>query len=395
MKKASWKNKVTLKVSSVNFEIFLNNCSNSGILLGNICFLKDYYLCTMTFKDFKRIRKIAVESGVKISIVKKWGVGYYIHNRRKRYGFYAGALISFLLIIYLTSCIWVVDVVGNTITDDSQIKRVLSRYGIGIGKLRYGKKISYIKNMSLIELDSLAWLWVNLDGTRAVVEVREKGDSEEIYNASDYCNLIAKYPGVITDMRVRHGRKIVKRDEVVQKGQLLVSGIASSDYNGNRYINSTGEIFAKTWRSAEGEYKTHAEYKLPTGNKAVKKSMCIFGKKVRLYSQKHNYKLYEKHSSEKQIKFLENIYLPLTFTTETFCEIIMSNKDLSYRTVVENAVSELTAKIENEREPDAKTLNVSYTDRILDNGNVYVCVTVESEENIAQRSAIQVGMSEE
>ena len=32
---------------------------------------------------------------------------------------------------------------------------------------------------------------------------------------------------------------------------------------------------------------------------------------------------------------------------------------------------------------------------ILDNGNVYVCVTVESEENIAQRSAIQVGMSEE
>jgi len=391
MKKISWKNMVTLKISKENPGKFLNGCIKENIVLDNVKEVPGGYECQVSFKDFKKMRRAASGTGVKIKILRKQGMGYYVHIRRKRYGFFLGAVAAAVMLCYLTSCIWVVDVVGNDETSSSEILKVMDELGIGIGHFKYGKEISDIKNSALIRLDSLAWLWVTIDGTRAVVEVREKGEGEKIFDDDICCNLVASYPGQIVDMRVRHGRKTVERGDVVTEGNLLVSGLSDTKYEGIRYIHAAGEVIARTWRTEEGIFGCSKKEKITTGNSVKKRNVKIFGKEFKnIFFRKVNYKNYERRVEKKQIKIFKNFYLPLTFTTETFCEIILKNSPMTEKETVESAVTSLTKKAEKKRDAAAVTINTTHSYHTMDDGRIYVTVTVESEENIAEEKIIEV-----
>ncbi len=396
MKRFSWKNRITVRISQKNFGKFICECKKEKISLTDIRFIDDSYICTMFSKDLSKAETAREESGAEMTVVKKTGAGYFAYIHRKRYGFYVGALVALLILVYLTSCIWVIDIEGNDLTSDKEILSTLSKHGIKIGSIRYGKKISEIKNKSLIELDSLAWLWVRIDGTRAIVEVREKGEGEEIYDPDIYANLVASYPGLICDMRVKHGRKVVERNDVVSKGDLLVSGISATKYLGNRYIHSQGEVIAKTWRSLERDFDTTLTKKVPTGKKYKKRSIEIFGKEIKnIFLSKTKYKNYIKETEKKQVRIFNNIYLPLSFTTETFCEIIFVKETLREDEAVKRAVDTLVAEIESQRHKDAKTLNIIHDYINLGDGKIRVSVTIESEENIAIESKLDIEMLEE
>ena len=391
MKKFCLKNVVTLGIGSENIEKLLNGCKREGILIENFRKTPDGYEGNVSFRDFRKIRRAALGVGVRIKIIKKKGAGYYVHMRRKRYGFYLGALMFLVIMCYLTSCIWVVDIIGNTNTDAKEILRVMDEYGIGTGKLRYNKKISEIKNRALLELDSLAWLWVRIEGTRAIVEVREKGDGEKIIDKGQCCNIIASYPGQILDMRVRSGRKVVNRGDVVDRGDLLVSGISDTKYRGVRFIHAYGEVFARTWREAEGEFAPFSITKTKTGNIYKKRTLTVLETGIPLFHRKKiPFKNYTLHKKEKQIRIFKNIYLPIIFTTETFYEIIENNEPMSQEETLEYAVNNLVCKIENERTVNSQTLNTDYTFQKLQNGNLYVKVILESKENISAEQPVEV-----
>ncbi len=396
MKRDMWKNTVTVKISQKNFETFANECKKENIILRDIHSVGDAYVCNMTFQSFRRIRSIVSRSGVKVRIVGKSGTGYFIRLHRRRYGFFAGAILACLMLVYLTSCIWVIEVVGNDTTPQKQILEVMDECGIGIGKPRFGKKISQIKNRALIELDTLSWLWVTLDGTRAVVEVREKGDSEDVLDAVIPHNLVASFDGEIVDMQVRMGKKMVERGNIVSKGDLLVSGAVETVYKPNRYVHARGSVIARTWRSADGEYSHTDMTKYKTGNVKKKHSIEIFGKKINLFfSKKTGFKEYISKTEEKPLKIFKNIYLPFCFTTETFCEIIVKENTLEDKDVIERAVNKLTETIESERHEDAVTIQRTYSYEKLPNGNLYIIVTLESRENIAIPVKMTVETTEE
>ncbi len=396
MKDISWKNNVTLKINDKNFESFVNECMKEDIILKDVKKESEYFLCTMSFSHFKRIRPIARKTKVHIRIKKKAGMLYFVHIHRRRYGFYAGALIAVCLFVYLTSCIWVVDVVGNDTTSEEEILSVMKDNGIHVGSCRFGKKISHIKNNALIDLDTLSWLWVTLDGTRAVVEVREKGDSTEIVDKTKPCNLVASHSGVIYDMQVRSGRKVVVRGDTVDKGQLLVSGVTETVYRQNRYIYSSGTVVARTWRTEEGEFSNKKVSKIKTGKTQKKYKLDIFGKSFKIYfNNKLKFDNYIKESKKSNLKLFKNIYLPITFTTEEFCEIITEEKTLGDDAVIENAVELLTDRIEKQRSDGADTIKRTYGYDTLANGNIHVTVTIESLENIARQVGIDVEKTED
>ena len=389
-----WKNKVTLRVNERVFGDLMKESTKIGVSLEKIYKVDDEYFFTMTFKDYEILN--TTPFGHLSEVVKKRGAGYFAYLHRKRYGFYVGALLSLLIMVYLTSCIWVVDVVGNEETSEKEIKAVLNDCGIGIGKIRYGKKISEIKNRALLRLDTLAWLWVRIEGTRAIVEVREKGDTRGIFARDECYNLVAAYGGLITDMRVRHGRKVVGRGDVVNKGDLLVSGVSDTRYNGIRFIHANGEVIATTWRKSEGEFEPFIKKRCKTGKSVKRIGIRLLGHNINnVFKKDIPFEEYDRKIHKKQLKLFENIYLPLTFTTEEFYEIIIRNEPLEGEALLKRSVDALKSKIESCRTDGAKTLSTEYEYTKLKNGNLYVKLTVESLENIAQEAKIEVEIPEE
>lgn len=389
-----FKNKVTLKVSEIVFKSLITESARLGIDLEKIFKEGDNYFFTLSFKDYRILSETPYINATEI--VKRKGAGYFAYLHRKRYGFYIGAFLSLLIFIYLTSCIWVVDVVGNEETPTEKIKAVLRDNGIGVGKIRYGKKISEIKNRSLLRLDSLAWLWVHIDGTRAVVEVREKGDTSGIFVKDGCVNLVASHTGIVKDMCVRHGRKVVERGDVVLEGDLLVSGVASTKARGIRYIHSQGEIIALTRRRAEGKFDPFVTKRVPTGKSVKRINVEFFEHSINnIFKRKIPFKSFDKKIRSKQIKILKNIYLPLTFTTEEFYEIIEKNEHPGKKAIIERSVGILKNQIESERNPGARTISTEYEYTGLEDGRLYISVVVESEENIAREVKIQMEIPEE
>ena len=87
--------------------------------------------------------------------------------------------------------------------------------------------------------------------------------------------------------------------------------------------------------------------------------------------------------------------MPLSFTTEEFCEIITEEEILPDSVVVSEAVEYLTGQIEAERSTGAITENRSYTCEVVPGGNLYVTVTLESLEDISFPVEIEVQSTEE
>lgn len=388
--------RVTVRISGGGCEKFFNLCAEKGICLSNVRCDSFGAVCSMAAGDFRRIRGCVRESGVHLSIIRKSGLGLYFSRRRKRHAFFIGALLSLSAMIYLTSCIWVVDVTGNESVSDEIITEALENHGFKVGSLRYGHNIKKLQNSVLIDLDSLAWLWINIDGTHATVEVREKGSTVAPEDTHGAYNIVASHSGYITDIIAKSGRKVIERGAVVSEGDLLISGISSTNFHGNRYIHSDGVVMAKTWRKKSGEYHHTKSTFLKTGKKVKKRTVNFFGFDVKLYlSNKIDYELYEENTKTKRLKIFDDFYMPVSFTTDTFYEIIKEDSEISDAQAVSAAVENLTAQIESERSEGAATVQREYEYQKLENGNVFVTVTVESEENIAKPIKIEVDKTEE
>ena len=394
--KINFRDCVTVRISGSGCEKFFNCCLKNYIFLSDVKYDDFGAVCKISSKDFKRIRNCVRKSGVHLTIIKKSGVGLYIKRHRKRYGFFAGAVISFLLMIYLTSCIWVIDIKGNEYTNSEKILSSLKEHGMYTGCFRFGKNVKKLQNEVLLDVDTLSWLWVTLDGTRAVVEVREKGSFVEVKDKKIAYNIVASCDGYITDIIAKSGRKVIMRGETVNKGDLLISGISSTNFYGNRYIHSDGIVMAQTWRTKSGEYHHTKTTFLRSGKKVKKMSVNFFGFDVKLYMDNDSgFELYEMETAQKPVKIFGNIYLPVTFTIDTFYEIIKKDVIISDAEAVSSAVDRLSYEIEQERGNNARTAKREYKYTKLENGNVFVTVTIESNENIALPVKIDVEKTEE
>lgn len=389
--KFSIADRLLVEINGKNTERFLNLCLKNGIRLYDISYDGSKTLFKISPGDFQLLRIPARRCAVRVKILKKQGALMFLRRRKRRYGFFAGAMAAVMIMVYLTSCIWVVDINGNSRVKSDEIMAALKRNGIYVGSLRYGHDIKKIQNNILLDLDSLAWLWVNIDGTRASVDIREKVTGEKVTDINAPYNLVASHGGYITGIYTRSGQKVVEPGCAVSKGDLLVSGISTTAYRGNRLIHSDAEVIAETWRKKSGEFNHTATEYLPTG-KSVKKSTVGFPHfKIKLFvHNRPDYKLYEKSTKKQNIKIFGNIYLPITFTTDTFCEIIEHRKTISDSEALSAAVERICAEIENERAKGSSTLSREYEYQKLENGNIFVSVTVRSSENIAQPVKIEL-----
>ncbi len=394
---------VTVRITCAYFgeksgstEKFFNSCVAGGIKIYKIRRDEFGVVCKISSRDFKKIRSYARESGVRLCIIRKSGIGLYIKHRRKRHGFFAGGALALALMAYLTSCIWVIDIIGNENVSDDVIISCLESNGIKIGNFRYGYDMKKLQNKMLSDLNSLAWLWVDIDGTRVTVRVREKNFGVESEEQDGAYNMVASYSGYVKDILAKSGRCVVERGSIVSEGDLLISGISATSFRGNRYIHSQGAVLARTWRKKSGEYHhTKTEF-LQSGNKIQKSTVNFFGFDVKLYlSENVDFDLFEKSTKKGQLKIFKNIYLPISFTTDEFCEIIREDTEIDDREVVLTAAKYLTAQIESERSEGAVTVKRECEYKKLDNGNMFVTVIVESEENIAQPVKIEVDETKE
>ena len=269
--------------------------------------------------------RMCEKESIPIRVDKAKGVPALYRRYRLRWGIPVGAVMFALTVLLSCSVVWEVEVTGNEKLDEKQIVRMLSDYGFGVGTF-FGKiDFDVLQNEFLMTTDEIAWISVNMVGTVAHVQVRENlGGRHPDDTSGAVANIIAAEDGQITEVQLRKGKAAVAINDVVQKGDLLISGVIAVGEDGLRYEYADGRVFARVNRQITVEIAKKQEKKVYTGEETVRKSIIFFGKEIKLFRKSSiDNPTYDTILSEKNLSLPGNIALPVWIREERDLAYVM------------------------------------------------------------------------
>ena len=242
-----------------------------------------------------------------------------------------------------------------------------------------------LHNEILLKNKEISWLSINLDGSVATVLIKEtkSTDLENDY----YSNVVAKCDAQIVEIRVKNGEKVIKINDVVKEGELLISGIIDSQSLGVRYEKASGEVFARTNNKISVAFPYKGKEKVYTGRTYNQYKVKIFSKVIN-FSRKNNknLELCDKIEKSRQIVLFGKYELPIFIETVKYTEYELKDKIYSKEEAVDLAFTQLKNELDallNDAELISRSVETSF-----DENGFYIVCKVECIENIAKEVRI-------
>ena len=365
-------------------ERFLNLCTVNGITLWQVQNDGVKVKACTPIKAYKNIKKSARNSGMKIKIIRKRGLPFFIKNNRARVGVLVGLLFVICSLALSTCMLWNIEVTGNTKIKSEVLMESLNNNGVRIGVFKSKLDTIAIENKLLDEYKDLSWVSINIFGTKAVLEVKENSEKPEMADDITPMNIVAKKDGQIVLVEGHKGANAVKEGDVVLKGDLLISGVTINADGSEKTIHATGKVFAKTLTNVYGECEAEKKENVlkSSGNKYY---LYALGGEIPLFFKCKGEKLYK---GEDLLKSTSG-ELPFGVKWECIGEFreseINFTENQSGLLALFNCVKEKREKFKGECE----ILQISYTKNFLDNKTQIKC-KVSAKEDIAEQKEIFV-----
>ena len=172
---------VRLEVSGAFPERFLNLCAQRGIVFWNVEWLEATRLrLTVTRQGSGPARALGDKVLCTVVPAEQSGVPFFLGRFRRRYALLVGLALSLTAVCVLSQFVLTIEVEGNEAVSTAEILTELRRQGLRPGVYGPGLDEGTISSAALLGLPELAWMSVNLHGTRAEVLVREAVPAPEV-----------------------------------------------------------------------------------------------------------------------------------------------------------------------------------------------------------------------
>ena len=271
--------------------------------------------------------------------------------------------------------------------EDYVILQELEKSGVRVGAPIHSIDQNQVKNDILTRNSQLSFIWVDIRGTKAYVEVKQKDEKPELVPSDVPCNIVAKHSGLIKKITVREGDTIAQENQYVQEGDLLVSGIRETKFIGMRLVRADADVQAETEHEITDQFSVRKINNVKTGKRQVRFCLNLFGKEWNLYRKLPQYDHFEATVTETQCKLLDDLYLPFGIKKTVYEETEPVETVLSKEEAVEQAKDELNKKIENEL-IGATIMERNFEVRDVDQEIFEVTLQVKCLEEIAKKVEI-------
>ncbi|MBR3836395.1 MAG: sporulation protein YqfD [Clostridia bacterium] len=259
-------------------ERFVNICTAENIPLWDMHRLSNGMTAKTTVNGYKRIRRVAHRSSMRVRILKKIGLPFIIDRHLKRKGLIAGLVVMFCLLGLLSGRVWIIEISGNETLSRTEIVDAFEKAGLLTGSKIDRLDITEIENEAALNLEKVAWTAINFKGCVAEIKLRERNEKPEIETHSGYSNIIARKDGQIEKLEVYSGSGVLTPGQTVTKGDLIISGVTENKYQVNLYTDADGYVVAKTHINVQ----THTPKKITSLVPKTKKvwSFYVLGKEI-------------------------------------------------------------------------------------------------------------------
>lgn len=221
-------------------ERFVNLCSAADIPLWDMRAKDGGLMLKTTAAGYKKIRPCAKKSGMHPHILQKKGLPFFLHKYRRRAGLLCGTVFFFAALMLLSSMLWSINISGNTRVADDEIMAVLGKCGVKHGAFIDGIDTMAARLTALSELPEISWISVNLVGSTAQVEIRERTPAPSIAEPGAPCDVVAQREGQLVKLEAYVGTGVKEVGTAVLKGDVLVSGIVENKDGSVRFRHAEG-----------------------------------------------------------------------------------------------------------------------------------------------------------
>lgn len=175
------KGEVTARVESGFPERVLNLCGEYGLTFWDLRWENAAaFTFTLTRRDWKRLRRLTAKLDCELTPLGWRGTPFFLGRMRYRYGLWVTLGLCSLLLLWGSFFIWDIEIEGNETVPDREILRALEKYDVAFGTFGYDVNSFQLRNDLLLELPELSYIAINVRGSRAYVQVRERVDAPEI-----------------------------------------------------------------------------------------------------------------------------------------------------------------------------------------------------------------------
>ncbi len=381
---------IRLKFESDNIYGFIEECRKSGIELKNIKKLSGSLYGDILSTQLTKILTVAKECETSVKVEGKFGIAMKIFIYRNRIALIVSALVFSLLFLLNSIFIREIKVSGNMYLTDKQIKSVISLCGIRKGTFVWSIEPDVIKEEILKKCDHLSWVWVDIKGTTAYVDVREKISKPDFFDYNYFCNIVAEKDGVIREAVSEAGILYAKEGSYVKKGELLIGGVYdSNEFAPVRFVHSKGTVKAYTNYTLTQECKTsYSSYEI-SGNKKNSYTLIAGNKGLEFGAKPKDLYLVEQNT--KKLTIFGKNYFSLGFTNNKYCEIIKKECTMGYDESMNKTIQNLIKRLKSILPEDAVILDFEEKREKNQSGTYIVTVTAHCIEDIGEELPIEIG----
>ncbi len=368
---------------------FINQCRLNNIPLHNIKREADVFYADVQSKHYSEFASLAKEYEIKYRLVGKFGFLMKIILYKGRKVFLGAALL--LALYYAINYCFISEIVinGNKVFSKKQIIQCLEENDIYVGRLKFGINPEIFQNEFIKDFSGVSWIWIRIDGTKAIVDLREKVTIPEFFDYSKSGNVVASKDGVVVSAISSAGTLLVHKGMYVRKGDILISGVYdSNEIAPLRFVNAGGSVFAKTKYTLEDNFSlSFVSYKPLTELETI------------YIPRIFDISLWERNTQKGDLVITDNDvsfrifgknYLPLAFTKTKYCEIIRNEYTLSASDAHDFAIAELTRRLSLTLPDSADIVNTEKNIYPNADGSFRAKVSFECIEDIAAKQPIEV-----
>ena len=344
---------------------------------------KDSLIIEIEENQFQRIKKLVPT--YEVTILKRTGISYLLNLYKTKKAFLFSILFAFLVITVLTNITFSIRIVET----DSAIKEMLLDDLKENGIIKYHFKVPYKKKEQIRqkildkEKDSLEWLEIEEIGTMYQVKAikRVNNPKEETLTPR---SIVAKKKGRITRIEADYGEVTAKKNDVVEKGDILISGLIKNKDEIKTKVAARGKVYAEVWYQVNLNLPTIYQEETKTGNQKNILEILFLDKNIFISEL---FKYQNSINKEKVIYQSNLIPFRISFTKKeeiNIKQVTYQNKS-SQKEIEQLAIKKLKQRLGN----DIKILSINILKKKTSADRIEVELFFKVEEDITSYSSLE------
>ncbi len=200
---------------------------------------------TLWYRDRTRFSRLAGQAGVEWKELEQAGLPGILAGYRRRYGLWAGILLSAGFLAYTQFFpVWEIHLDTTDPAQEALVWEYLEEAGIGLGT-----------PWSRVDTQGVAQQLYFANRNTSFAALNRNGCSlEVIFHTSPqitlpqerYQNMVAAKDGLVLRVEALSGTAAVEPGQTVRQGQVLISGVGDTDGGDVWFSSAQGKVYAQT-----------------------------------------------------------------------------------------------------------------------------------------------------